>query len=150
MVLRTGPGGPQGMPLMGFSAPQQFTPKDLDEAKRPPPPEEDSQFDVLLRPGLLADVEIVIDKVPNATYIHNQAVFEREGKLVAYVKNGNQFEPRPIKPLKRSESVLIVSEGLQPGETIALADPTARKQEKKGKTGESGGAMGALPGKGAK
>ena len=150
MVVRAGPGGPQGMPLMGFSAPQQFSAKDLEQAKLPPPPEEDSQFDVLLRPGLLADVEIVIDKVANAIYIPNQAVFEREGKLVAYVKNGNQFEARPIKPLKRSESVLIVSDGLQPGETIALADPTAKKEEKKGKAGESGGAMGALPGKGAK
>src|SRR5262249_25452771 len=57
------------------------------EAQLPPPPEQDSQFDVLLRPGLLGDVEIVIDKVSNAIYIPNQAVFEKEGKLIVYVKN---------------------------------------------------------------
>ena len=58
------------------------------KAKLPPAPEEDSQFDVLLRPGLLADVEIIVDKIPNAISIPTQAVFEKDGKLVAYVKKG--------------------------------------------------------------
>ena len=39
------------MPAIG----PQFAAKDLERAELPPPPEEDSQFDVLLRPGLLAD-----------------------------------------------------------------------------------------------
>ncbi|HLJ47175.1 MAG TPA: efflux RND transporter periplasmic adaptor subunit [Bryobacteraceae bacterium] len=143
--------GPQNpaAAMMGMSAPQ-FSEADRENAKLPPAPEENSQFEVLLRPGLLADVEIVIDKVPNAIYIPNQAVFDKEGKMVAYVKHGNQFEARAFKPLKRSESVMIVSDGLQPGDVIALADPTAKKEDnKKGKTGAAG-PLGALPGKGAK
>ena len=103
---------------------------------------------MLLRPGLLADVEIIVDKIPNAISIPTQAVFEREGKLVAYVKTKSGFEERPFKALRRSESTMVVETGLQPDEVVALADPTARKDDKKkGSKPAGGGAMGALPGK---
>ena len=127
----------------------QFSAKELEQAQLPPPPEEDSQFDVLLRPGLLADVEIIVDKIPNAISIPMQAVFEKEGKLVAYVKTSSGFEERAFKPLKRSESTMVVASGLQPGEVIALSDPTAKKDDKKkgSKPAGDGGAMGALPAK---
>ncbi len=147
--MMIGPQNPAAAAMMAASAPQ-FSDSDRENAKLPPAPEENSQFEVLLRPGLLADVEIVIDKVPNAIYIPNQAVFDKEGKMTAYVKHGNQFEARTFKPLKRSESVMIVAEGLQPGDVIALADPTAKKEDKKGKAAGAAGPMGALPGKGAK
>ncbi|MDQ2950405.1 MAG: efflux RND transporter periplasmic adaptor subunit, partial [Acidobacteriota bacterium] len=137
------PGGPPMM--MGFSHAQEFSEKDLAAAKLPPPPEENSQFDVLLRPGLLAGVEIIIEKIPNAIHIPTQAVFEKDGKLVAYVKNGNKFEARTFTPLKRSESTMVVSKGLEPGEVVALADPFAKKDDKK-KAKSGDGAMGALPG----
>lgn len=136
-----------GPPVMFTAGLQKFSEADLANAKMPPPPEQDTQFDVLLRPGLLADVEIVVDKVANAIYVPNQAVFEKDGKPVVYVKSANVFEPRFIKPMKRSESVLIVAEGVQPGEVIALTDPTAKKNDKSEKQ-KSGGAMGALPGGG--
>jgi len=153
------PGGPQqvmiaggpgagGAPTMFSSGLAKFSDAELANAKLPPPPEQDTQFDVLLRPGLLADVEIVVDKVPNAIYVPNQAVFEKEGKLVVYVKSAGVFEPRFIKPLKRSESVMIIAEGVQPGDVIALTDPTAKKSDKKSDRQKGGGAMGALPGGG--
>ena len=156
LLARGGPGGPPeggpgGPPTMGFGggAAQQFNEKDLANAKLPPPPEEDTQFDVLLRPGLLADVEITVEKIPNAIHVPMQAVFEREGKMVVYVKTGaKSFEPRVIKPFKRSESTMVIAEGVKPGETVALADPTAKPGNKKDKKGENsgGGPMGALPG----
>src|SRR5437899_2228281 len=40
-----------------------FTEADRENAKLPLPPEEDNQLEVLLRPGLLADVEIIVDKI---------------------------------------------------------------------------------------
>lgn len=146
-----GPGG--GMGGFGggmFGGGGQFSAKDLENAKLPPPPEEDTQFDVLLRPGLLADVQIIVEKIPNAIHVPMQAVFEVDGKPVVYVKKGTQFEARPIKPFKRSENTMTLTEGVQPGEVIALSNPTAKKGGKdkdKGKGGSGGGgAMGALPG----
>jgi hypothetical protein len=125
----------------------QFTAKDLENAKLPPPPEETNSMDVLLRPGLLADVEIIVEKVPNAIYIPNQSLFEKDGKPVVYVKRGEKFEPQVVQIAKRSEALTILSGGINPGDTIALADPFAKPgdkkkaEEKKG----SGGPMGAMP-----
>ena len=98
----------------------------LKNAKLPPPPEEDSQLDVLLRPGVLADVEIVIEHIPDALHIPAQSVFERDGKPIVYVKRGERFEERAIKLSKRSENTIVIAEGLQEGEILALADPTAK------------------------
>jgi len=147
--MTVGPARPGMPPMMGMGASQQFSAKEVENAKLPPPPEEDSQFDVLLRPGLLADVEIIVDKIPNAISIPVQAVFEKDGKLIAYVKKGKAFEERAFKPLKRSESTMVVASGLQPDEVVALSDPTAKKDDKKkgAKPAGGGGAMGALPGK---
>ena len=43
---------------------------------------------------------------------------------------------------------MVIAKGLEPGEVVALADPTRqeRRQEEEAKSG--GGAMGALPGGG--
>lgn len=133
-------------PMMAGGA-QRFTAQDLANANLPPPPEEDTQFDVLLRPGLLADVQITVEKIPNAIHVPMQAVFEKDGQPVVYVKKGSQFEARVIKPLKRSESTMVIASGVQPDEVIALADPTARKSDTKGDSKKSG-AMSALPGGG--
>ncbi len=142
--LAAGPGA-----MFGMGRPSQFSEKEMAEAKLPPPPEEDSQFDVLLRPGLLADVEIIVEKVPNALYVPMQAIFEKEGKTVVFVQGKNQvLEAREVKPLKRSESVMILASGVNEGEVVSLADPTAKKKgDKKSQKSGGGGAMGALGGK---
>ncbi|MBK5294748.1 MAG: hypothetical protein JJE04_24105 [Acidobacteriia bacterium] len=121
-----------------------FSAKEIADAKLPPPPEEDDQLDVLLRPGLLADVEIIVEKIPDAIHVPVQAIFEREGKSIVYVKQGTKLVARVIKPLKRSESTMVISEGLKPGEEVALIDPDAKPSRKKSgsKSGDNGGGAG--------
>lgn len=140
------PTAAQGTPLLGLAAPKGFTDQEMANAKLPPPAEEDTQFDVLLRPGLLADVSILIERVPNAIHVPMQAVFEKEGKPVVYVKTGNRFDPREIKPAKRSESTMVIASGVKPGEIVALADPTAKASDGKKEKSAGGGAIQALPG----
>jgi HlyD family secretion protein len=141
-------GGAMAMFGMGGGAGQQFTAQEMANAKLPPPPEEETQLDVLLRPGLLSDIEIIVEKIPNAIHIPSQALFEKEGKLVVFVKGRKGFEQRPIKLARRSESTLVIAEGLKPGEVVAMTDPTARKGEKQdGKAGGGAGTpMGAVGG----
>lgn len=138
-----------GMPLGGSG---QFSQKDMENAQLPPPPDEGDNMEVLLRPGLLADVEIIVEKVPDAIFVPNQSIFEKDGKYVVYVMKGNTFEARPIQIAKRSETVSVIKEGLAQGDTVALQDPTAKPGDKK-KADEkksSGGAAGALPVGGSK
>ncbi len=144
-----GGGGGEGRPGFGMGGGTgRFSEADIKNAKLPPPPDQDSQLDVLLRPGLLADVEIIVEKIPNAVNIPAQAVFENDGKLVVYVKKNEKFEMRLIKPLKRSDSTLIVAEGLKKDEVVALTDPTAKPgtKGKQDKGSGSSGPMNALPG----
>ncbi|HBY64015.1 MAG TPA: hypothetical protein DEH78_29690 [Solibacterales bacterium] len=149
----SGPGGPGGGgPAMAGAPAGPFSQKELDNAKLPPPPEEESQLDVLLRPGLLSDVEIIVEKVPQALHVPNQSVFEKEGKPIVYVKNGDKFEERPIKIAKRSESTTIIESGVTEKDVIALADPNAKpgdgkkkKSDDKGSAGGGGNPMGGLP-----
>jgi multidrug efflux pump subunit AcrA (membrane-fusion protein) len=139
--------GRQGGGFGGSFGSGVFSAKDLENAKLPPPVDADNQLEVLLRPGLLADVEIILEKIPDAINIPTQAVFEKDGKQIVYVRAGSAWEEREIKPLKRSESVMVIASGVKPGEVIAIADPNAKPGDKK-KEKSSGGAVGSLPGGG--
>jgi len=124
---------PAGMDFMSKASDTSGlgTEEERANAKLPPPPEEDSQLDVLIRPGLLADVEITVERIPDAIHIPAQAVIDKDGKQIVYVQTGGRFQERPIKLARRSESTMVISDGLKAGEVIALADPYATKNSKK-------------------
>jgi len=68
---------------------------------------------------------------------------------VVYVKEGERFVARPIKPAKRSESTLVIADGLKENEIIAMANPEAKPGSKQAKEDKGGGGpMNALPGGG--
>ena len=128
----------------------QYTEEERNNAKLPLPPEEDSQVQVLLRPGLLADVEIQVEKIPDALHVPAQAVFQKNGKPIVFVQDKNKrFVPREVQLVKQSESMMVLASGVQAGEIVALSDPTAQKSGKKD-TGEKkstpGSPMGGMGG----
>jgi hypothetical protein len=128
----------------------QYTEEDRNNAKLPLPPEEDSQVQVLLRPGLLADVEIQIEKIPNALHVPAQAVFQKNGKPTVFVQQKNKrFLPREVQLVKQSESLMVLASGVQAGDIVALSDPTADKsgkKEKSEKKSAGGSPMGGMGG----
>ncbi len=124
-----------------------YTEADRKNARVPLPPEQDSQVQVLLRPGLLADVEIQVEKLPDVIHVPAQAVFQKNGQFLVYVRNKNgKFEPRPVQLVKQSESMMVISSGVQAGEIVAMADPTADKKNGEKKSTGSGNAMGGMAG----
>jgi multidrug resistance efflux pump len=124
----------------------KFSEEERNNAKLPLPPQEDSQVQVLLRPGLLADVEITVENLPNVIHVPGQAVFQKGGKPIVYVKTQQgRFEPREVKVVKQSESMMVLGGGVEPGEIVALADPTAEKGAKKEEK-KSSNPMSSMPG----
>ena len=120
--------------------------EDRNNAKLPLPPGQDSQVQVLLRPGLLADVEIVVEKIPNVVHVPSQAVFQKGGKPIVYVQQKTgKFEPREVQLMKQSESMMVLGGGVEAGEVVALADPTAEKGKKEDKKASSN-PMSSMPG----
>jgi HlyD family secretion protein len=90
--------------------------------------------DARLRPGLTARIVILGDQRKDVLSIPRQGLFMRDGKRVAYVETGKDFEPREVRIRSESESRAVI-EGLNAGAKVALVDPTAPRKE-----GNPGGA----------
>lgn len=85
--------------------------------------------DPRLKPGMTAQVTVIVDRVRDALAIPVQASFQKEGETLAYVWSGSKFLAQPIEISRRSGDRVLVAKGLQPGDRIALQDPTAGKSE---------------------
>jgi RND family efflux transporter MFP subunit len=81
-----------------------------------------------VRPGMSATARVSVEKLPACILIPPQAAFQKYGKALAYVLSGSSFQERDILVAKRSETQVVVTRGLKPGERVALKDPTAAKQ----------------------
>jgi RND family efflux transporter MFP subunit len=84
------------------------------------------QTDQRLKPGMTAQLTVIVDKVSNALTIPAQASFQKSGQTVAYIWTGSKFEERVIEIGRRSGDRILVVKGLQPDDRVALADPTAK------------------------
>jgi len=123
---------PADLMAMMASGGSRYTDEERKNARLPLPPAEDSQVQMLLRPGLLADVQITVEKLPNVIHVPAQAVFQKDGQNIVYVQQRNgRFQPRKVQLFKRSESMMVLGSGVEPGELVALSDPTAGKNAKK-------------------
>lgn len=76
-----------------------------------------------LRPGFTVHVMILGDSLKNALWIPREAVFDKDGKQIAYARYGSDFEPRPIQVRYFSEGIAVIA-GLHAGEKVAVLDPT--------------------------
>jgi multidrug efflux pump subunit AcrA (membrane-fusion protein) len=97
--------------------------------------------DLELRPGVSAEVRVKGQTVKDVLLLPRQAVFDKEGKLVVYLRNGDRWESKEIKVLHRTESHVAI-EGLALNTEVAMANPEKVSGPKEGE--ESGGPM--MPG----
>jgi multidrug resistance efflux pump len=83
----------------------------------------------VLRPGMKAKVQFVLARLPGVLALPSRAVFDKpEGKTV-YVAGPGGFKPRRVKLGKKNDEAVVITEGLKPGERVALSDPTLDKAE---------------------
>jgi multidrug efflux pump subunit AcrA (membrane-fusion protein) len=75
-----------------------------------------------------ATARIAVERVPNVILIPAEASFQKKGRSVAYVLNGAVFSERIIEITRRSGGQLWIAKGLNPGEKVALKDPTPEEQ----------------------
>ena len=86
-----------------------------------------AEQDKRLKPGMTAQITVVVDRVPNAITIPVQASFQKSGQTVAYVADGSKFREQPIEVSRRSRDRILVSQGLREGDRVALEDPTVKE-----------------------
>ena len=75
----------------------------------------------LLRPGQYLKVRFKSDEISNAVLVPQQAINQMQSMYMAYVVNdSSKINPRPVKTGIRTGSNWVVTEGLKPGEKVAL------------------------------
>jgi len=92
--------------------------------------------DTEFRPGLTVQAVIEGPQTKDVLLVPPQAVFEKNGKPVVYVKTGAGFEARPVKVTRRTESQVAI-EGVSEGTVVALVNP-----EEEGRPSRPGGPAG--------
>ena len=83
----------------------------------------------ILKPGMTTSNKIIINEIPDVIFIPQEAVFEKEGKKIVFVKNGSSFDEQTIEVGEKSENYIVVTNGLNPGEEVALRDPNIKLDE---------------------
>ena len=81
------------------------------------------QMDPRLRPGMNTTVRVAVDRVADVVLIPARAVFEKEGRSVAYVRTRTGWDERLVQIARRGQEQHVVREGVGPGERVALKDP---------------------------
>tara|TARA_R110002072_G_scaffold284396_2_gene448479 strand:+ start:81848 stop:83884 length:2037 start_codon:yes stop_codon:yes gene_type:complete len=76
-----------------------------------------------LRPGMSAEVEILVDSLDDVVYVPIQAVSYLDGEQVVYVARGNRREVRVVETGTFSEQFIEIVSGLSAGETVMLLPP---------------------------
>jgi len=75
----------------------------------------------VLRPGQYAKVRAVVETIPGALVVPQRAVNELQGNFqVAIVGSDNKVAVRTVKPGVRTGSLMVISEGVQPGERVVV------------------------------
>jgi HlyD family secretion protein len=87
------------------------------------------QADARLRPGTSVRLALAGTRVDNVLHVPRQAIFEKDGKPVVYLRVGDRFEPRTVKPTQRTESRVAI-DGVPEGSEVALANPESAARTK--------------------
>ncbi len=73
-----------------------------------------------LRPGMTANVRIIVEELGEVVSIPLECVFEREDRRLVYVRRGQDFLPLEVELGEQSKGTAVVIKGLEGGEEIAL------------------------------
>lgn len=81
----------------------------------------------LMKPGIKIKANIQAEEIKQALVIPRSALLEKDGKYFAYVQTGSQFETKPVTLGQGDLIQVVITEGLQSGQTIALNPPNAKQ-----------------------
>jgi HlyD family secretion protein len=89
-----------------------------------------SKPDPRLQPGMNGGMDIIINRIPNATSIPAKALFTHAGKPVVYLEEHGRYTPTEVEVLARNPDEIAVS-GVPAGSMVAMVDVALQKDKKK-------------------
>lgn len=92
--------------------------------------------DAKLMPGMTVSCEIIVERISDTLFVPLEAVFQKEGKDIVYVKKGKSFESRDVIIGQENDNYVIISEGIEENDQVALIDPFIHEEKQAEKEGE--------------
>jgi len=84
----------------------------------------------VMKPGARVRAVLEVENRARAFAVPRQALFEKDGKKIAYRKRGGSFQPVKVEISSSSAGKVVVTRGLMQGDEIAMHDPTIAPEEK--------------------
>jgi HlyD family secretion protein len=82
----------------------------------------------LMKPGVKLKAQIIAGELKSVIVIPRSAAVKKDSGFVAFVLNGlNQFEPVPVTLGQGDAAQVVVTEGLETGQTLALNPPDLKQ-----------------------
>jgi multidrug efflux pump subunit AcrA (membrane-fusion protein) len=82
-----------------------------------------------LLPGLTVSCRIIVKELPEVLYIPLESLFRDQAAEYVYLKSGSGFKRREIKTGAINTDFVIITEGLNEDELIALSDPFLNRED---------------------
>lgn len=83
----------------------------------------------IMKPGARVRAVLDLEKQAEVFAVPRQAVFDRRGEKVVYLRKGERFEPSVIEIGSSSPGRIIVTKGIASGDVIALREPDPDDEE---------------------
>jgi HlyD family secretion protein len=80
-----------------------------------------------LLPGLSVSCKILVSEIPDVLYIPLESLFRDQDMDYVYLKSGSGFKKREVKTGDMNTDFVIITEGLNENDLIALSDPFLQK-----------------------
>lgn len=76
-----------------------------------------------LKPSMRADAEIILGDVENTIAVPVQSIFHQGQVSYVYVPRGGKYEKVPVRPGRRSSTLVEIVKGLESGQSVLLREP---------------------------
>lgn len=96
----------------------------------------------ILKPGMTTSNQMIINEIPDVIFVPQESIFKRDDESIIFVKNGSGFDERVVVLGEKSEDYVVIEEGLDEGEVVALRDPTIEIDEESDQSGGTKSAPG--------
>ncbi|MEK7741461.1 MAG: efflux RND transporter periplasmic adaptor subunit, partial [Nitrospirota bacterium] len=73
---------------------------------------------IIIKPGMSADVEIIVDNIKNALVVPSHAVMEKNGKKFVFIRKGSTAKLVPVETGQFNWNFTEITSGVKEGDTV--------------------------------
>ena len=93
--------------------------------------------DVVIRPGMSCDVELIKHAYDNVLYCPMQCVTRVDGVSCVYVRQDGNWVPRPVETGLDNNRMIHIVKGVGKGDVVMMAPPVKESKEAERKSGDA-------------